>query len=205
MAIPLWIRRVGARIEAATNGYLCQIGWVETRARFRAVSVENKPIPWFTYPAVRFFQDRVKPEWRVLEFGAGMGTLWWSESVEQIVSLEHDAGWFEHISGTCTANLIKTTAESADGYIHPALSFGHFDLVVVDGLFRAECLRIAPRLLADRGVVVLDDAQRCEYKDSVRFLLDMEFRVLEFHGPQPVNKHPGCTAIFYRNQNVLDI
>jgi precorrin-6B methylase 2 len=205
MALPIWMKRICARIEAGTNGYLCQIGWIETRARFRALNTENKAIPWFTYPAVSLFESRTKPEWRILEFGAGMGTIWWSEAVNHVVSLEHDAEWLEYISKNCAAEVLKTSAASSTDYIDPALNTGHYDVIIVDGLFREECLSVAPGMLTDNGIIILDDAQRFEYKAAIETLLAQEFRVLELHGPQPVSKHPGCTAIFYRDRNVLEI
>lgn len=205
MALPLWTKRILARIEAGTNGYLAQVGWFETRARFRALNTENEPIPWFTYPAVRFLEDRLKPEWRVLEFGSGMGTIWWSDKVEEVISLEHDAEWLERISSSCSAKLLNASSESAGAYIKPALNSGRYDVVVIDGLFREECLSVAPDILTDGGVIILDDAQRSEYQSGIDSLLGLGFRILKLHGPQPVSKHPGCTGIFYRERNILDI
>lgn len=205
MAAPLWIRRLLARIEAGFNGYLPQVGWIETRAQFRALDAAGEAAPWFTYPAIKFLEARVKPEWRILEFGSGMGTIWWSRSAERVVSLEHDPEWLEQISHSCPAQLLKTNGKTPADYMRPARDSGPYDIVIVDGLFREECLLAAPELLTKSGIIILDDAQRFLYRGTVNALLAKQFRILEFHGPQPVSKHPGCTAIFYRDDNVLDI
>jgi hypothetical protein len=205
MSVRQWFRHGLARIEAATSGYLVQIGWIETRAQQLARDAAGYPTPWFTYPAIRFLGDRVKQEWSVLEFGTGMGTLWWASRVREVVAVEHDATWAAKVSAQCNAHVLLADGSSSDAYVRPALENGPYDVVIVDGLHRNACLASAPELLTATGVIVLDDAQRQEYQPAVAALCARGFRELELHGPQPVSKHPGCTAIFYRNDNVLDL
>jgi hypothetical protein len=201
---PLFKRGL-ARIEAATSGYLSQVGWIESRAEGLAHDKVGNPIPWFTYPAIQLLNDRICPEWCVLEFGAGMGTLWWSNRVREVVAVEHDDTWAAQVSTRCKARVLRADGVSAEAYIHPSLGSGPYDVVIVDGLHRNECLAAAPELLAISGVIVLDDAQRVEYLPGIVALRRLGFRMLELHGPQPVSKHPGCTAILYRDDNVLGL
>lgn len=203
--LSIWLRRLVARIEAGTNGYLAQIGWVETRARRLPLDTSGAAIPWFTYPAIGFLEKRIRPEWRVLEFGAGMGTIWWNRNANHILSLEHENDWFARISASTHGRVIKTGSSSADDYIAPALNNGTYDVIVVDGLFRERCLTEASKLLSKSGVIVLDDSERAEYQTAITSLLGRGFRAIEFHGPQPVSKQPGCTTIFYRDENLLGL
>lgn len=205
MSLRLWFRRNIARVEAATSGYLVQVGWIETRAQRVARDDAGRPIPWFTYPAIRLLEERARGSWRVLEFGAGMGTLWWSQRVFEVLAIEHDTAWATHVSAQCEARVSQVDGGSVETYVLPALGSGPYDVVIVDGLHRSECLSAAPGLLTKAGVIILDDAQREEYGPSVHALRGIGFRVLELHGPQPVSKHPGCTAILYRDDNVMGL
>jgi hypothetical protein len=205
MSVRVWFRRHLARVEAATSGYLVQVGWIGTRAERIARDAAGRPTPWFTYPAIRFLGDRVQPTWRVLEFGAGMGTLWWSGRVREVVAIEHDDAWATQVSTQCSARLLRADGDSAVAYVQQALGSGPYEIVIVDGLHRNECLAVAPGLLTASGVIVLDDAQREEYGSGIDALRAFGFRMLELHGPQPVSKHPGCTAILYRDSNVLGL
>jgi precorrin-6B methylase 2 len=205
MRLPVWLRRIIARMEAASSGYLAQVGWIETRALGLARDASGQPTPWFTYPAIRLLGDRVQNSWRVLEFGSGMGTVWWSGRVREVIAVEHDADWATSISDQCSAKVVHVDGSDADSYLAPALAAGTFDLVIIDGIHRETCLAAAPGLLADAGVIVLDDAQREEYRLGMARLLALGFRMLELHGPQPVSKHPGCTAFFYRSNNILGL
>jgi predicted O-methyltransferase YrrM len=205
MKLPMWVRRWIARIEAGSSGYLDQVGWIRTRAERVARDVRGEAMPWFTYPALHLLAERVQPGWRVLEFGAGMGTLWWSRHVREVVAIEHDADWADQVARECDARLVRVPAVDAADYLRPTFGTGPYDVVIVDGIFRNECLAAAPDLLGNDGVIVLDDAQREEYRPAVDVLRGRGFKLLELHGPQPVSKHPGCTAFLYRDANVLDL
>lgn len=200
-----WVRRMLARVEVATTGYFEAVGWYATRATRRAGDANGNPTPWFTYPAIALFAERVKPEWRVLEFGCGMGTLWWAAHVAHVVAVEHDATWAGMIAERSSATILQAKSDTAESYLAPVKSLGRFDVVIVDGMHRNECLNAAADLVSPRGVVVLDDAQRAEYWPAVDALRANGFRVLPLHGPQPVSKHAGCTAILYRTDNVLGL
>lgn len=205
MTIRSWFWRQLARVEAASNGYLGQVGWFNTRATRLAKDAAGNPIPWFTYPAIRLLEERVRPQWRVLEFGAGMGTQWWCERVKEVVAVEHDSKWANHVSSQCRARVLPAGHLSAADYIRPSIGTGSYAVVIVDGLYRNECIELAPDMLDDSGIIVLDDAQRPEYGVGIDHLRSLGFRVLPLHGPQPVSKHPGCTAIFYRDGNILGL
>lgn len=205
MNLGLWWKRNIARIEAATSGYLPQMGWIETRACRLALDRAGAAIPWFTYPAIALLSDRVKPTWQVLEFGAGMSTIWWTKRVGEVVAVEHDALWAKRVASQCDARLLVAGDETPATYLAPVSQLGGFDVVVVDGIFRNECIQAALGLLGESGVVILDDAQRKEYAAGTALLHQHGFRALPLHGPQPVSKRAGCTTIFYRQNNVMDL
>jgi len=200
-----WARKLLARYEAATSGYFDAMGWFATRATRRATDARGEPIPWFTYPAIALLESRVRDASRVLEFGSGMGTLWWSERVAEHVAIEHHAGWADMIAAQSRATIHRADGATPEAYLAPTRGLGAFDIVIVDGIHRNECLVAAPGLLATDGVVILDDAQRAEYAPGIDALRAQGFRFLPLHGPQPVSKHAGCTAIFYRDGNVLGL
>ena len=200
-----WVRKLLARYEAATSGYFDAVGWFNTRATRRALDAQGRPIPWFTYPAIALLESRVQKKWRVLEFGCGMGTLWWSTRVAEHVAIEHHAGWADMIAAQSHATIHRVDGTASDGYLAPTHGMEPFDIVIVDGIYRNECLLAAPGLLAADGMVILDDAHRQEYAPGLGALLAKGFRLLPLYGPQPVSKHPGCTAILYRPENPIGL
>lgn len=200
-----WARKLLARYEAATSGYFGAVGWFTTRATRRALDAQRRPIPWFTYPAIALLESRVHEDWRVLEFGSGMGTLWWSSRVAEHVAIEHHTGWADMIAAQSQATIHRVDGTAPESYLAPTRGMEPFDIIIVDGIYRNECLLAAPALLAFNGVVILDDAHRPEYAMGLNALRAQGFRVLPLYGPQPVSKHPGCTAIIYRPDNPIGL
>jgi len=107
----------------------------------------------------------------VLEFGAGGSTVRWSRysSVYSWLSVEHDSEWYERVSAATSANvhLRMAASDSAQSYMKLIIKRGgQFDLIFVDGLYRAECVKASPQWLAPHGVVILHDAIRTEYAEA---------------------------------------
>ena len=49
--------------------------------------------PWMPYRAIAFLMRTARRDSRVFEWGVGGSTLFFSDRVEQLVSVEHDADW----------------------------------------------------------------------------------------------------------------
>lgn len=82
---------------------------------------------------------------------------------------------------------------------------GDLDIVIVDGLHRIDCLKLAIEKLSERGVIILDDSERSEYKDGIEFVLQKEFKSLEFWGIAPTVLFKKCTTVFYKANNCLQV
>jgi hypothetical protein len=83
---------VSSTMEHLAIGFLRTSGWLASVEQHAAVDT-NGPVPWFTYGATQYLSKIVRPDYRVLEFGAGNSTRWWSSRVSEVVSVEHDPGW----------------------------------------------------------------------------------------------------------------
>jgi hypothetical protein len=55
----------------------------------------NDKYPWLTFGAIRFIEKIVRPDMTVFEYGSGGSTLFWSQRVEKVFSVEHNRGWYE--------------------------------------------------------------------------------------------------------------
>ncbi|MBX3385409.1 MAG: class I SAM-dependent methyltransferase [Phycisphaeraceae bacterium] len=123
---------------------------------------------------------------RMLEWGMGGSTAFFAEHLPpgaSLTSVEHHKGWFDHVHAALAdrpnvrlflrepANgreiLANATAEEDDpthlhDYIH-AVDGERFDVILVDGYARGECLLHARSLLNPGGVIFLHDAQRPWY------------------------------------------
>jgi len=58
------------------------------------VDRRGQAIPFYSYPALEFFDHMDLKTATVLEFGAGMSTIWWAKRAQRVVSLETNPEWF---------------------------------------------------------------------------------------------------------------
>lgn len=190
------------------KGPLLEDGWFRSFAEKRPVSLDGKPIPFFTYPAIEFLSRRVKPEMNVFEYGSGHSTLWWSGRVSEVHAAEHNRDWYERISKTAPPNakIYYAPLEDPERYVSLALiPKTLFSVVVIDGRERVRCAKYAVQALRPEGVIVWDNADRKKYEPGYQFLAGQGFRRLEFVGLSPGVNDKSETSIFYREGNCFGL
>jgi hypothetical protein len=187
----------------AKNSILRTTGWSRSRKELASVDADGAPVPWITYPAMRFLAERIEPRFKVFEFGAGLSTLWWGERVAEVVSVEHDTGWYQAMGKRAPHNVRLLLADG-DEYVRSA-SGGTYDIIVNDGIRRPDCALHGIHSLAQHGVMIWDDTDEVADRSGHAFMDRSGFRRLDFWGPRPLMVTESCTTIFYRAGNCLGI
>jgi hypothetical protein len=188
------------------HSFLTEWGWFASWRSGRPIDANGAPIPWFTYPSIRFMEQRVTAGMSVFEYGCGGSTYWWAARVASVDSCESDPNWFAVINATRPVN-VRLELRPLETYASSVLTRGRlFDIVVVDGRRRVECMKLCLSALSLDGIVILDNAERQEYSEGIAHLLSEGFRELPFDGPAPIVFYSYRTSIFYRpSQNVFGI
>lgn len=128
-----------------------------------------EPKPWMPPDAVSFLGDIVRDlsesrdPVRVLEFGAGSSTVWFDNAGCRVVSVEHNLKWLERVKKSTTWHTFLVYHQTPYAGITEYFPDGLFDIVLVDGRRRVECLERSIRLVAPGGWLILDDANRPRY------------------------------------------
>lgn len=150
-------------------------------------------VPWWTYDAI----DRVdaflsaRPDAKVFEYGSGASTVWLARRCASVVSIEHDANWFNLMQSRVAEysgvdlRLVPQDADMSaeplfhskkEGYLGSSFEAyvraitvegARFDLIVVDGRSRAACLAFAEQHLAEDGLIVFDNSKRRRYVEAI--------------------------------------
>ena len=177
-------------------------------------------LAWWTYEAtdaVESLLARRGGEARVFEYGAGASTAWLARRSGGVTSVEHDADFGRYLATLLdpawSVDLrIVPARPSADPEVpshrrgHDGLDFadyvaaidgvpGEFDLVIVDGRARVACTRRGLPRLASDGVLLLDNANREEYRSVVD---DPRLDVYVTRGATPCLPYPTSTALIRR-------
>ncbi|SIT27803.1 hypothetical protein SAMN02744133_112135 [Thalassospira xiamenensis M-5 = DSM 17429] len=190
------------------KGYLLEMGWFESRKKGMPINAEGNPIPWITYPCLKFLEDRLPSGISVFEYGTGGSTLWWADRAEKVVTCEHDSVWYDRLSASLPANVKSNLValEYGGDYCKKVLEYVDcFDVIFIDGRDRVNCVKNSLSALSRDGVLILDNSDVSEYEEALTFLAEKGFKRIDFPGPGPINIHPWRTSIFYNNDNVLGL
>jgi hypothetical protein len=110
--------------------------------------------PWFTHPFLDVLKKWDLSNKRVLEFGGGRSTAWWRKKAKWVSTVEANNTWANQILKECyDKNLIdgaiwvvpinEGDSQYKEEYTKCAERHAPFDIVIVDGILRYECLEYA--------------------------------------------------------------
>lgn len=195
---------LGGPYWLARSPFLRQNGWFLSFVRRQSVDERGQPLPWWSYSFRRFLEGRLTKDMRVFEYGSGNSTVWLSARVLSIKAVEDDASWATHVRTLASSNVEVVFEGDQDAYVR---SSGDelYDVIIVDGKWRVECVGFAVNQLTERGILVLDDTERELYAPAFRLMKSRGFREISIGGLGALSNDLKETTIFYRSGNCLGI
>lgn len=193
---------------ADERSYLRSTGWLYSVEKGQPLGVDNEVLPWMNYPVISFLKERLNSNMDLFEFGCGYSTLFYAQHAKSVVSVEHDRSWYDAIKKTMppNANLIFCEADTDGKYCQSIRGTNKlYDVVIVDGKDRVNCIRQSLDVLSESGVLILDDSQRPEYADGFIYAAQQGFRFLTFEGMKPNGGFLDKTTVMYKSGNCLGL
>lgn len=192
------------------RSFLNRSGYIASAISKKPCRKDGSPVPWMNYNVVSFFQDRLRKDLSLFEYGSGYSTLFFSNYVGDIISVECDREWYDYINANRSDNtnllLYEDDPYASDTYSKIICGQGRkFDVVIVDAEDRNRCMISACDAISDWGVIVLDDSHRPCYRRSIDWLIGSGFKRLDFEGLKPGRISLYRTTIFYKSDNCLGI
>ena len=126
-------RTVHRYYKMTIDGYLVESGWVASASLKRPVDRDGRPIPWFTTNFVDFLGPRLRPDFDVLEFGAGNSTLYFANVVKSVTSIEDNEVWFGRLKNMIKSSNVNLHFLTGESYYTAPRSFQQKFHVVVIG------------------------------------------------------------------------
>jgi len=200
--------KVAPFIQIFYKGILDEYGWFRSFNKKQSIDKKGAPIPWYAYSAIFFIEGRLHNKLTVFEFGAGNSTLWFSKRVKNVVSVEHDTKWFSKIKKEMPNNveLIHSDLDYDGDYCRSASKQEKkFDIIIIDGRDRNNCVHNSLDSLTKDGVIIFDNSQIEDYSVGKKFLKENGFKNIDFKGLCPCVPHSNTTSIFYKSKNCLEI
>ena len=184
-------------------------------ARDRKRPLLDAGVPWWNYKTVEYMSQRLAPGSRVFEYGSGGSTLWLVGRGMNVVSVENDPGWWNEVTRACpTASiLLAEMADTGTSYSphDPAGKAGFydeyvsaidryedrsFDLVIVDGRARVECVRHSIPKVRPDGLLLLDDSERDRYREAHALLQSWKTQTFTGLKPHGSIRHAPSTTVW---------
>jgi hypothetical protein len=152
-------------------------GWQRWAASLLAIHDIERMIalglPWWNVAATREAEAylRAHPGARAFEYGAGASTVWLARRAGEVISVEHHADWhrrLEPVVAPIANSQVWQRDLAGDAYIGAIDEAGGlFDMIVVDGRRRTECLARAIPHLKPGGLILFDDSGRRRYRGAI--------------------------------------
>ncbi len=182
-------------------------GWLRYPvAWWRARRGTTPERPWIVPAAIGWLRRRIRPDWSVLELGAGRSTVWFARRAGAVLSFEDNEWWAEQTRerldelGLDNVDLRVEPIEELLGCV-AELPDDAFDLVVMDFLeaptvSRVDVLKPAMKKVKPGGLLLLDDSDRPGYAGAFQLLDGWRFR--KFVGVKDEWPEACETSIFAR-------
>lgn len=192
------------------KGYLYNNGWVKSLIKGFPVTKKGEIIPWFTYPAISFLQEKlplIKKSYKVFEYGSGNSSFYFAKWAQNVVSVEHNKKFYQRITNSpLPKNLTILLHENMDEYINCIAKQGClFDIIIIDGKERVRCTEVSLKYLTDDGIIIFDNSDRDSYNNAYEILNSSGFKKIDFVGLGALSFEGWKTTIYYRDINILGI
>jgi predicted O-methyltransferase YrrM len=130
--------------------------------------------------SIGWLRRRIRPNWSVLELGAGRSTPWFARRAGRVLSLEDNGYWLQQARdrldelGLDNVELRELPVEEFAGVVE-GLDDDSLDLVVVDFLEspaadRVQAVGLARAKVKPGGYLLLDDSDRSAYAAAYELL-----------------------------------
>lgn len=186
------------------------------------MSVEKNQ-PWLPYLATEYIKS-LKPR-SVFEWGSGESTLFFAKfGLFELISIEHNIEWHIKMSREVPSWVTYRFVPCEEGEIGPDKAnpdhyksgstelgpvnfkryasaideYGLFDLILIDGMARASCLKHAVSHVKKGGCIVLDNADRDYYLTQTAHLFgnyEDGWERVEFMGYGPILAYQWKTLV----------
>ena len=178
-------------------------GFASSRKTKKPQRSDGSPIPWYTYPAIEYLDQIDFSGLKIFEYGCGQSSLYFADRGALVWSVDHDEDWYIDVKSRILKNnkslLLRKEKASYAGSITE--SGERFDIIIIDGIWRNECIEVALPYLQTNGIILLDNSDW--YTDVSDTLKQKGFFQIDFNGFGPCNDYCWTTSLLFKKLPVI--
>ena len=153
------------------------------------------PIPWYTYPAFEYLNQLDFQDKDIFEYGAGNSSLFWANKARSVISIESDKEWYVSLKNKIKPNQKLLLMEEEQDYVNSIYKDQKkYNVIVIDGVHRLSCSKVAVQCLAPGGLIILDNSDW--FPKTTTILREAGLIQVDFTGLGPINYYTWTTSIF---------
>lgn len=154
-------------------------------------------MPLYTYPCYEWINSIDWSGADVFEFGCGYSSLFWKSKKVNLHGVDDNSFWIERV------NVKEEVIHETDLKEYPKVINQHdklFDVVIIDGVARFDCVEPALAKVKDDGMIILDNS---DWHRNTKELLDKSDLIpIHFHGFKPIHVDSETTSCYIGRQFV---
>jgi hypothetical protein len=188
-------RRIDASLEVLLTLW-GRYGYGRAFLERSSVNAKGEPIPWISYPALEYLSQLDLRQKDLFEFGSGNSTRYWAKRCRTVTSVEHDPEWANRVRPSLSENCKLFQATTPKDYVgRLGASTRRYDIIVVDGEFRPDCVKVALKRLKPAGMILLDNSNW--YPKSAARMRQAGLLEVDFYGFGPLSDFVTSTSLFF--------
>ena len=174
-----------------TNKLRTEYGFLESSKKNIPVNDKDEIIPMYTYPCYEWLNSIDWTDSKVFEYGTGYSTTWWQNKNVDYHAVEDNKQWYDMIKD-------KTHIKHEPEYNKYSQSIYNydfkFDVIVIDGIVRFDCIKPALEKIKDDGVIIFDNS---DFHINTKEELDKSDLIpVHFHGFKPLHVDSETTSCY---------
>lgn len=134
--------------------------------------------------------------------------MWWASQADRVVTFEDNEEWYNELVKLVPSNVSlhlvsRTTCQECVSDVQgllEELGVESFDIVVVDGLHRAQMCALSPAILAPNGAIICDNSEGYGIYESFRNTI---LQRVDFYGKAPGVVLNHTTSVFFQSECFL--
>lgn len=119
-------------------------------------------LPWLTRDSIKIIEGLIFKSDKMIEFGSGRSTRYFSNRVNKLTSIETDIKWYEKVSNQIVVSnqvelILLETQEEFMSEIN-SLENHTIDIALIDGAYRDLCANSILNKIKNGGIIIIDNA-----------------------------------------------